>query len=112
MAKRAHKICSSSQNLSVFVKRTWKIVLSSIFSSVLLSFFFFFSPPTLVPVCRLILTNMFFLLQNVGWILLAISPGKLRLVRINIAGGVGGDLQNLRLNKGRLIRNSSLEPER
>lgn len=91
------------------MSRTWKTVLSSFFSPVLLSFFF---PPTLVSVCRLILTNLFFPLQNVGWILLAVSPGKLRLLRINTAGGVGGDLQNLRLNKRRLIRNSTLEPER
>lgn len=74
-----------------------------------LALIFLFS---LSPAADFFLTNLLALLQKISWILLAISPGKQRLVRIIIAGGVGVGLQSLRLNKRRHIKNSSLESER
>lgn len=73
------------------------------------AFNFFFS---LSPAADFFFTNLLALLQKISWTLLAISPGKQRLVRIIIAGGIGVDLQSLRLNKRRKIKNSSLESER
>lgn len=72
-------------------------------------FHFFFS---LFPAADFFLTNLLALLQKISWILLAISPGKQRLIRIIIAGGVGVGLQSLRLNKRGQIKNNSLESER
>lgn len=72
-------------------------------------FHFFFS---LSPAADIFLKNLLALLQKISWILLAISPGKQKLVRVIIAGGIGVDLQSLRLNKRRQIKNSSLESER
>jgi len=75
------------------------------------SFFFFFLSPCL-QLQTFFLTGLFFLLQKIGLILLAISQGRQRLVRIIIAGGVGVGLRSLKLKIRRQIRNSSLESER
>lgn len=66
----------------------------------------------LVSSCRLFLDKLACSSTENSWILLAISPGKQRLVRIIIAGGIGVGLQSLRLNKRKQIKNSSLESER
>lgn len=101
MGKSAQEICSSCwcSPIYVFVNWTWKMFL----------LYFFFS---LSPAADFFLTNLLALLQKISWILLAISSGKQKLVRIIIAGGVGVGLQSLRLNKRRQIKNSSLESER
>lgn len=101
MGRRAQEACSWCwySPIYVFVNWTWKMFL--------LLFFFL-----LVSSCRLFLDKLACSSAENHWILLAITPGKHKLVTIITAGGVGVGLQSLRLSKRRQIKTSSLESER